>query len=184
MEDKQFCTSCGKEFDYQTPYCPACGAPAGGTAPVYNSNTPHSGLEAVPAEKTFKLAMVLMFIGAAVMLWVAWDILSSMDAAIDELIKALNDAATLTPQQIAEVTDTYRAILTAVGYMSLIGGIFAAVTGVMILMRKMWVVVFICALIASICGFVTIIGGFIGIYLCWNLYKYKEYFETAQKNNL
>ena len=183
MGDSQFCTACGKEFDHPPPYCPACGSPVNSPSGPSGGQTvsAYASIEKKNAEDKFEQSMMLLFLGAAVSLLMGALFVSASGMDPQEVLKeALRIDKTIT---LADVEDSMK-LLSTWGYPIIACGIACAVAGVLVYLRKIWTITFIFAVIATALGVSTIIGVIPGAVVCGYLYKYKDHFETAQKNNL
>jgi len=184
-ENTRFCTTCGKEVDPYTAYCPACGSSIGGPSAQTAADVQWKAAENRYAGEKFKLSMILLIAGAIITLISGISSVVTADTAIESLINSVNDMGRNFEDVFFGMTpDDLKNMIVMMGYVAIICGIFCGLAALMVHMRQNWTITFVIAAIAMILGFpATMFGGIFGLLVCWYLYKYKDSFETGQKNN-
>ena len=185
-ENTRFCTTCGKEVDSQTMYCPACGSSLGGPSAPPTADAQWKAAENRYAEDKFKLSKILLVAGAILTLISGISSIVTVDATIDSLVEsAIKMGYDFEDLFFGMTPDDMKNMIIMMGYTAIACGIFCGIAALMVHMRQNWTITFIIVLIATILGFPSsLIGGLLGILVCWYLYKYKDAFEIGNKNVL
>jgi Predicted membrane protein len=185
-EGTRFCTSCGKEVDSHTVYCPACGSSMGGpSAQPASADAQWKAVENRYAEEKFKLSFILLVAGAIITLISGISSVVGADATVKSLVDSADQLGYVFEDLFFGMTpDDMKNMVIMMGYIAIVCGIFCGIAALMVRMRQNWTMTIIVVIIATVLGFpATLFGGIFGILVCWYLYKYKDAFET-KKNAL
>ena len=158
-----YCSKCGKEVESGASYCSYCGAAMTGQTERhdgwidnYGPNSPNnSGASYAPAG----LGNMLTNIYRLGILWAIVAILLGIF-------------------YIDGVNIIFGAdLIMTIGVMSIISGIFALLTSVLIIIRKGYIVAFILCLVGSILAIIFIVG-IIGLFFAYQITKEKDRFTS------
>lgn len=172
-----FCTRCGTKLRESAAFCPECGAPvAGGSVVQSVRNEINDSCER--KAMTERLMWVSIFLGIFVLFSVVIGAYCAFD--VDAIMEALKSDPDVWSEVLTQFTETQvRSSLVLVGYYVLLAGVVGAVSLVLCVTKRHWIVALVTCVAASIIMLPTVLGLMIGLIVSYLLYTAKPAFSVS-----
>lgn len=172
--NEQFCSQCGFKLSEGDHFCPSCGK---SISDMYSETGACSTKEHCNNSLTNKMN----FLAALMIIYAAPAILLGAYLFIDatSLTDVLWNNAEFQ-QILIDMNISYDSLLESfklTGIMTLVSGVFVAISFVVTLKRISWKIAVITCVIGSILAYSTIIGLVIGLVIAFMLYNARSYYK-------
>ncbi|MFA7150176.1 MAG: zinc-ribbon domain-containing protein [Candidatus Methanomethylophilaceae archaeon] len=172
-----FCTKCGTKLRESAAFCPECGAPvAGGSVVQSVRNEINDSCER--KAMTERLMWVSIFLGIFVLFSVVIGAYCAFD--VNVIMETLKSDPDVWSELLTHYTETeIRNAFVLVGYYVLLAGVVGAVSLILCVTKRFWIVALVTCAAASILMLPTIIGPIIGLIVSYLLYTAKPAFFVS-----
>ena len=177
-----FCTQCGQRISKDTVFCPSCGAQVaeqyeGASA---SKQTPARQADSRMSSRLMAIS-ILLVVSAVAFIAIGIYYMTGVDAMIDalksdpswpDLVSQMADLGYTEDQFV----DLIKTVLVWIAAGSIICGAAMAVAAVCGFTRKLWVLGFICCIIATVLSSASLLGLIVGIIVTYMYYTTKPCF--------
>ena len=163
-----FCTHCGQRITNETVYCPACGTPVQGMAGEPVNDVRPSQISSAILESRLRAISIVFVVSAVIMLGFGIYYCATVDQTMDEAMSDsswdslvdLYESLGYTEQQLEDVI---RMSIISSGVIFILSGIALGISATCGFTKKMWILGFVCCIIATVLTATTILGLIVGI---------------------
>ena len=171
VEEQQydlFCTHCGQRITEDTVFCPSCGAQVSEMMEQPTGYAPGPGYSDSFLESRLKTISIIMVASAVFLLIMGIYYLATIDAQIDSMTNnpfwdSIVDAYESMGYSEDDVKDLMRYSVMSSGIIYTVTGVCLGIASACGFTRKMWMLGFVCCIIATVVSVTSIFGLIIGI---------------------